>query len=338
MEMRLRFARPLMAATLTASLILTGCGSDDGQDTADSPTPSSEPDSSPEETTEEATDEATDDASPSAAPAGADVDEFCETLVDAEEAAAQGPDVDFETASPEEIQAALEAFGEQINPLLDDLAASAPDEISSDVETLVALFREGIETGEDPNENPAFREADAAVSEYALAECGFETVEVTAVDYDFEGVPETIASSDATGFRFSNEGEEVHEMILFNLGDDERPIDELLELPDEELEGVITFTSAAFAPPGEEDAIFTRLEPGRYGMVCFIPLGTTSLEQLEEGPPPEEGGDPSEAASGEALASEEASSTESGPPPGEEGEEGGPPHFTQGMVAEFMVE
>ncbi len=336
METRLRFARPLMAAILTAGLVLTGCGSDDGEDTASSPPPSSAPDSSPEETTEEATD----DASPSAAPADADVDEFCETLVDAEAAASQGPDVDFENASPEEIQAALMAFGEMLNPILDDLIASAPEDIAADVEALVATLRSGLESGEDPSGNPEFVEANAAVNDYAFEECGFETVDVTAVDYDFEGVPDTLAAGEVTGFRFSNEGEEVHEMVIFNLGDDERPLDELLELPDEELEGILTFVGASFAGPGDENGTFQRLESGRHAMVCFIPLGTTSLEQLEEGPPPEEegSGPPSEAASGEPPASEEASSSESGAPPEGDGGEGGPPHFTQGMVVEFVVE
>lgn len=326
---RLSTAR-LTAAVLLAVLGLTACGEDTGQNTAESPAPSSAPESSPEETTDE--------PSPSAAPADADVDEFCQTLVEAEAVASQGPDVDFENASPEEIQAALQAFGEELDPLLDDLVASAPEDIAEDVEALVEGLRAGIESGEDPSSDPAYVEAEAAVTEYAFDECGFETVDVTAVDYDFEGVPETIASGDVTGFRFSNEGTEVHEMVLFNLGDDERPLEELLELPDEELEGVLTFAGAAFAGPGGQDGTFQQLEPGRHAMVCFIPLGTMSLEQLEEGPPPEEGGgDPSEAASGEPAPSEEASAGGTDHAEGH-GEEPGPPHFTQGMVVEFMVE
>jgi len=320
-----------MAVALMAVVGLTGCGDGSGQGTDAGPdenTPPSTPLSGPDEST----------ATASASPATADVNEFCQTLVDAEAALTQGPDIDLANASPEAFQEALQAFGEELNPLLDDLVASAPEDIAADVEALVDAIRSGLETGEDPSLDPAFMEAETAVTDYTFEECGFETVDVTAVDYDFEGVPDTIASGDVTGFLMSNEGAEVHEMVIFNLGDDERPIDELLALPAEELGGVINFVGGAFAGPGGEDGTFLELEPGRHAMVCFIPVGTESLEQLQEGPPPEEEGAPSEAASAEPSAGAEGSGAESEAPPGGGGGEPAPPHFTQGMVVEFTVE
>jgi hypothetical protein len=71
----------------------------------------------------------------------------------------------------------------------------------------------------------------------------------------------------------------------------------------------------ALAPPGE-DGMFvvgdgTITEPGRYAVICAIPVGA----------------DPEEFMAAAAEAS-------SGPPQ----VEGGPPHFTQGMYAELVVE
>ena len=61
---------------------------------------------------------------------------------------------------------------------------------------------------------------------------------------------------------------------------------------------------ASFGAPGDSDTLFVDLEPGRYVIVCFLPVGATpdNMEALESG------------------------------------ELEGPPHFTQGMVEEFTVE
>ena len=111
------------------------------------------------------------------------------------------------------------------------------------------------------------------------------------------GVPDELS----TGYHvveFSNEGQEQHEMfaLRFNEGTTET-IDELFELPEDEVFGKITPVNATFAPPGGSSAVSWNLsEPGRYAIVCFIPTGSVG-----------------------------------------ETEGDGPPHFTQGMVHEFTV-
>jgi hypothetical protein len=50
----------------------------------------------------------------------------------------------------------MAAFAEQANPLLDDMTAAAPEEISADVETIVGLVRQSLEGGEAPFEEPEF--------------------------------------------------------------------------------------------------------------------------------------------------------------------------------------
>lgn len=148
-----------------------------------------------------------------------------------------------------------------------------------------------------------------------------EVVEVVGVDYAFEGAPaETPAG---TSFTFTNASDvEVHEMIVMRVDDDEtRPLQELLELPDEEVEQVAEFVGMQFALPGEEgidpespaDAAppVALSEPGRYVFLCFIP----------------EGADP------DAYRAVLQSDGSSGPPD----VEGGPPHVALGMVHELTV-
>ena len=261
-------------------------------------------------------------------------EQFCSTVVEAEAVASAGPDVDFEAATEEEVAAAMEEFSAALLPMLDQLAADVPEEIASDLETIDSALRGSIESGEDPFGQPGFVEADRAVDEYVADNCGFEIYTVRAVDYAFEDVPDTIEAG-IVGFDLENDGREVHEMVLFRINDDvDLSIQELTELPEEESQSMVEFVTVAFAAPGESDITFHDLRPGRYGMLCFIPLGTTDMSILEGEPSGEATGD----ATGGAPSTTEATSqtadmtTDSSGP-----SEMGPPHFTQGMMAEFEV-
>lgn len=142
-------------------------------------------------------------------------------------------------------------------------------------------------------------------------------VEVTAVDYGYEDLPSTIEAG--TQLSLTNaSANEIHELVAFRLADDEtRSIDELVALPPEELLGLVgpEPTMVLLAPPdGEQIAAVgdgTVSEPGRYGVICVIPTGADPVEYLEA-----------------------AAESEGGPPQ----VDGGPPHITQGMFAEFVVE
>jgi hypothetical protein len=144
------------------------------------------------------------------------------------------------------------------------------------------------------------------------------TVAVTAVDYEFEGLPDSVDAG--TTFTITNESEaEAHELVAILLPEDEtRSAEELLALPEEEL-GELAQIEPAFviiAGPGEEGMAVlgdgSLTEPGRYLFACFIPLGADPEEFLD---------------------APEGTGTE-GPPE----VEGGPPHFTEGMFGEVTVE
>ena len=156
-------------ASLVLAATMAGCGSDDsgGDDTEAAQT-------SPTE-------------------AAADPAEFCEASVDVETAfASVGPQMD-ETAPPEQQQAALEEFSAMLDPLLTRAEETAPEEVSGPVTTSVGIVRDALGGG-DPAalDGPEFREADDAIDEYMLAECGYEQLEATGVNYEYEGLPDTL--------------------------------------------------------------------------------------------------------------------------------------------------
>lgn len=163
---------------------------------------------------------------------------------------------------------------------------------------------------------------DEPTDEGSATDAGDEdTVVVRLVDFTFEDLPATVPAG--TQLSIVNESEnELHELAAIRLPDDEdRSIEELLELPPEELEGSLAPPSTVLlaAPGGEQIPAVgdgTLDEPGRYAVICVIPTGIDPQVYLD--------------AAGEAAAS-----GEEGPP---EVEGGGPPHIAQGMFAELTVE
>ncbi|HSP02135.1 MAG TPA: hypothetical protein VLR27_01450 [Acidimicrobiales bacterium] len=144
-----------------------------------------------------------------------------------------------------------------------------------------------------------FGAAFSEVGSVANKECADEVIAVTAIDYGYEGIDAEL-SVGVYGVDFSNEGDEFHEMIVLRKGDDTtESFEDILALDEEAAMALVQEIGATFAPPGgESGGLFDMSEPGEYAAICFIPVGST---------------------------------------PDAEAESEGPPHFTQGMIAEFTV-
>lgn len=180
-------------------------------------------------------------------------------------------------------------------------------------------------TGCADDETPDTAAATATAGDAATAgdpatggeSAGGETVEITAVDYGFDGVPDT--ASAGTELTLTNASEdEFHEMVVFRVDDDQdMSMDEIIQMAAEETDGPppewLTFSGVALAMPGEDgftpEGPVVLDEPGRYLLLCFIPTGA----------------DP--------AAFEEAMESGEEPQVGE-----GPPHVAEGMAAELTVE
>ena len=138
-----------------------------------------------------------------------------------------------------------------------------------------------------------------ADEETTPAETGADdgTVEVMATEFAFEGIPEELPAGPTT-FTFENVGEQIHEMVVFQIKTD-ATVDELLKMPEKEAMKQVKMQGFAFAPPGKtaKKPLEADLVTGRYAVVCFVPVGTTPENKKAKGPP----------------------------------------HFTKGMVAEFEV-
>jgi hypothetical protein len=270
-----------LSALVVASLLGAACGDDD----------------------DEAGDAAADtaDASGDAAAAGASSDEgaYCDATLAIETVGE--PDIDFETATPEEISAATTAFvTETMQPLVDDAVAVSPDELSDEIDIMVTALDQVGETGDfTAFETPEVSAASDAVHAYDLEACDWATVDVVATDYAFGGIPDELDAG-TTSFELSNDGAEVHEVAVLKKNDGvTESFDELLALPEDQAGDKVTFVGVGGpVPPGGSSYAVADLAAGDYLAICFIPMGMTAMD----GPPPE-----------------------------------GPPHFMSGMTHEFTV-
>lgn len=230
--------------------------------------------------------------------AAANVEEYCDRVLAIE--TVDEPDIDFESLSEEEQKKAAQDFArDSLRPLADDVVKVAPAEIEDDITVLSGAVDKIVETGNFNifEEDEAVKAAETRVHAYDLENCDWGKVATTAVEYAFQGVPATVPAG-ATSFDLTNGGKELHEMIVFRKNDGvTMSFDELLALDQEEAQKNVSNVVANFAPPGGADYGVAELTPGQYVMVCFVSVGST--------------------------------------PDNEEAD--GPPHFTQGMKAEFTV-
>ena len=275
-----RRVRLALGAGVVVVLLAAGCGDDDDAATNDNADHSG--------TSGDAT---ADTASDPAA--------YCDAELAIETAGE--PEIDFETMTPDQQAAAAQAFAtETMRPLVDALEPTVPAELSDQFDALNGALQQLEATGDfSVFDSPEVSAASEAAHAYDLENCDWSSRKVTATEYSFDGIPASLPAG-VTSFDLTDGGTEAHELVLLRKNDGVTDsAEELLALPQAEaMQKVSLLGSAGPVPAGESAYVVADLDAGDYITVCFVPMGTTSLD----GPPPE-----------------------------------GPPHFMQGMVGEFTV-
>lgn len=186
--------------------------------------------------------------------------------------------------------------GEPTAEKIREVGADAPEAAKEPMEAIATGFEE---QGEEYTDSEEFGRNYEAVTKVVVDECAEETIEVTAAEYKFTGIPRELPAG-VVGATFENSGGEMHELIVLRKKDGVTDsFQDILAKGEEEAEELVDISFGAFGPPGStSSAAFDMSEAGEYAAVCFIPVGST-------------------------------------PDAGEEVD--GPPHFTEGMITEFTV-
>jgi plastocyanin len=148
------------------------------------------------------------------------------------------------------------------------------------------------------------------------------TLDVGGVEYAFTNLPTSVPVG--TSLTFTNNGAEVHEMVLVRIADGvTESLEELLAMDaegrDPMEEGLVEMVGdmPLFAAPGTTaEGTLTLESEGRHVVLCFIPQGLTDMSVLEQLGP-------------------EANPEDM--PPEVQAIMANPPHFALGMIQEFTV-
>ena len=162
----------------------------------------------------------------------------------------------------------------QILAAIDRTLAVAPAELAEPGRKLRELLatkgKRGVET---PEGNALINQIGA----FDYASCPGTAVPITAVDYEFQGIPETLPAG-LTKFKVVNTSStEDHELIFIRLTPAGEKVDpaKLLALPGKKQEKLVDFSKAEFTmtAAGETGYSYADLVPGKYLYVCPLPIG-----------------------------------------------------------------
>lgn len=233
---------------------------------------------------------------------GGDLAAACQAELDLSAAFNELPFPEGDEATDEELAAARSYYEEAMGPAVEALVAAMPPDGAEAAAGAKDIFDEFGATGDvSLLEDSAAAAVFADTQGYLYDNCDSERFEATAVEYEFRDIPDTIPAG-VNRVRFTNGGDELHEIVIFRRADGEsRSFAELLDLGEEESEGLIEYVAGTFAPQGEVNYATADFAPGSYAAVCFVPTGTTSEDQFGQN-------------------------------------EDAPPHFAQGMIREFTAE
>jgi hypothetical protein len=189
-----------------------------------------------------------------AGPAAARTDDqaFCDAVLDVQ--AAVGAD----EPAVADVTAALTA-----------LTATAPPEVATSVTALINV----LAAGGDPTDDPAYGESLSSIGEYVFDNCGWQTAKVSMAEYEFNGLPKTFTTG-PVAIELTNDGAEIHELTTVRITSKDK-LKALVKLPEKKAQKKLQLVDHTVVEPGDTAYSFLDLTtPGRYGAVCFVPVGT----------------------------------------------------------------
>ena len=207
---------------------------------------------------------------PAAAQPTPEVTAFCDAALTTDKAAGKAL---VEKPKQKDIRALETALGR--------IESTAPPEIAANVQAAVAATRTAIQSRKDPFDDPTFEQNLSAIDQYRYNSCGYTQLDVTGVEYEFQGLPNTLPAGNVA-IRFTDTGAELHELAIFRAKSKDS-VRKILGLSEKEQRKKIEEIGGTFTMPGQTSYTVVDLaKPGRYGVVCFLPVGSTSVEAAEE--------------------------------------------------------
>ena len=263
--MRLKKAIYVVAA---ATAVLSACGGDDDDDTAASDAPSA---STGAAATEAAPTTMSGTAPVESAPTGSAgtapvPDEICALatqMFEQESFPTEAQLTKYQELAPAEIEAQVNAAAGALLAVVDDPVALFNAFGDDEIEVAIA----DIDAWEEENcDIPHSEQSALPAGASREIEDGATRVDVTATDYAFELGP---VEAGRTSFVMTNEGAEAHFLLVVKLAEGTTLDDFMASETGEGGEGFWETNVASGG--GDEETITFDVEPGNYGLLCFVP-------------------------------------------------------------------
>jgi hypothetical protein len=207
---------------------------------------------------------------PAAAQPTPDVTAFCDAALKADKAVAR-----LESGRPS--QRTVQA----VETALSAVESTAPPQIATQLQAIVAATRGTIQGGPPAFEDPSFEQNFNALQEYRYNSCGYTQLDVTGIEYEFQGLPKTLPTG-PVAIRFTDTGAELHELQIFRVKSKDS-VKKIIGLSEKEQRSKIEEVDTSFAVQGQTVYNIVDLsKAGRYGVVCHLPVGSTSEEAADE--------------------------------------------------------
>ncbi len=169
----------------------------------------------------------------------------------------------------------VKKWGSARLPALEEAITKGGDALGAYLKPLLPVIKAAASDGTTPPESDELLVSAAGYESWAHKNCGYQNVDVTAVDYAYQGIPATLkAGATSLGLTNKTEKGEFHLALLARAKDATiTTVDQLLAVPMPEFGSKLDMLGAAPAAPGGAGGILVDLKPGRYFVLCPIPVG-----------------------------------------------------------------
>lgn len=208
--------------------------------------------------------------SPAAAQTTPQVQAFCDAGLKADKASSAA----FNTDKPSK------KVQQELQSALSGVESTAPAEIAPTVQTVVNEVRTAVQQGKEPDEEVLGPNLNM-IDQYRYSSCGYQQLDVTGIEYEFQGLPKTVPAG-KVAIKFTDNGSELHELDVLRIkGKDSAK--KLTGLSEKELAKKAQEVGGTFAQQGQTSyAIVDLSKPGRYAVLCHLPVGSTSEQAAEQ--------------------------------------------------------
>ncbi len=179
------------------------------------------------------------------------------------------------TATNADSPAESKKFAAAVTPDVQTLQSITPDALAEPVAVLAKAVAAAAGGKAGALQSAGFQQASNQSEAWMHANCNYQNVGVTGVDYKYNGVPAT-AKTGKTSLAFKNATsmKEMHMALVVKPKKGvTQTLNQLLALPQDQVESKIDVIAAAVSPPGQTSGALLDLTPGTYFVLCSLPLG-----------------------------------------------------------------